>query len=98
MSLSCQVLIVAITCQKGQIPPLLDSFKPINRDVGLDDEAVQVRRGGFQGGRHRGDQEDYGQQEVAHSLANAHCENKNADARINFCLFMFPKTDGNTEI
>ena len=82
MSLSCQVLIVAITCQKGQIPPLLDSFKPINRDVGLDDEAVQVRRGGFQGRRHRGDQEDNGQQEVAHSLANTHCENKNTDARI----------------
>ena len=58
MSLSRQFLIVAITCQKGQMSELLDRFKPINRDVGLDDEAVQVRRGGLQGGRHRGHQED----------------------------------------
>ena len=80
MSLSCQILIVAITCQKGENE--CQSYKPIYRDVGLDDEAVQVRRGGFQGRRHRGDQEDNGQQEVAHSLANTHCENKNTDARI----------------
>ena len=61
---------------------LLDRFKPINRDVGLDDEAVQVRRGGFQGRRHRSHQEDYGQQAVAHSLANTHCENKNTGSTI----------------
>ena len=73
---------------------LLDSFKPINRDVGLDDEAVQVRRGGFQGGRHRGDQEDNGQQEVAHSLANTHCENKNTDARITSVYLCFLKPTG----
>ena len=37
------------------------NVSPINGDVGLDDEAVQVRGGGLEGGRHRCYQEDDGQ-------------------------------------
>ena len=66
--------------------------------MGLDDEAVHVRRGGFQGGRHRGHQEDYGQQEIAHSLANTHFENKNTAARITSVLLCFLKLMGTLKI